>query len=406
MAGNRLYMAGCVVASAGVLLGAATFRAVAPPPCTARVQQALKALESGRYAEAERQGQALATDAVNPTPRAWAIVAAARQRRGRHVAAAEAFRRFLASSTSPAMRKYALAQIRSCERAARKPAPPTAPSKRLGKEELESLARVHDRVYTESSHHFVVRARNPKLAKVLAAEAEVALDRICRAILGGQEYPHSVKINVWADHDDYRAHATDAPEWAGGSFSIFSVNGVIMRKIDLTQRNDRGQFAVIMLDRVLPHEMCHLVLREYFGDATCPLFLDEGLAMLAESEVDNSRIELAGKVVASKARITLASLFVRHRHDIVKPAVFYAESYSFVEFLHGRLTTSQFAAFLRYVKGGCTIADALQRALYLPADESFVPALASAWEDHAVAQAQYLRALRGEEAGIATTLSN
>ena len=42
---------------------------------------------------------------------------------------------------------------------------------------------------------------------------------------------------------------------------------------------------------------------------------------------------------------------------------------------------------------------ALQRAWCVPASESFVGSLASAWEDHAVAQAQYLEALGGLAAG-------
>ena len=360
---------------------------------TAGIQQALSSLEKGQYEEAERKGLALATDPVNATPRAWAIVAAARQRRGKRALAARAYRLFLASCDCLATQQFTLSQIRACLQADQKAKTPRPPSKRLGKEAIRKLAEVHDTVYTESTEHFVVRARNPALAKLLAAESEVALDRICRVILAGQAYPHSVRIDVWPDHDHYLAHAADAPEWAGGSFRLASAKGVTTRQIDLTQRDKEGRFATIMLDRVLPHEMCHLVVKEYFGDAAFPLFLSEGLAMMAESGVENDRVALAGKTVAGKAKIALDDLFVRRRYDVEKPAVFYAESYSFVEFLHTRMTDQQLRALLEHVKGGCTVTDALQRSLYLPADESFLPALASAWEDHAIEQAQYLSAL-------------
>lgn len=394
---NR-FILGCVLLAGGVALGAAGVGMLPPAGVPAAgIQQALESLDRGHYEQAEQKGLALATDPVNPTGRAWAIVGAARQRSGQRVPAAEAYRQFLDSCTCRATQQFAMSQMRACADADREPATPQAPSKRLGNDVIRRLAEVHDRLYTESSEHFVVQARNPELARIVVAESEVALDRICRVILAGRDYPHSVRVNVWTDHDNFLAHAADAPEWSGGSFRLTTANGITTRQIDLTQRDKLGAFATIMLDRVLPHEMCHLVVKEYFGDATCPLFLGEGLAMMAESEVENSRTELAGVAIAGKAKIALKDLFVRRRYDVEKPAIFYAESFSFVEFLHGRMTGEQFRALLEHVKAGCTVADALQRSLYMPSQESFLPALASAWEDHAIEQAQYLRALAANE---------
>ena len=364
-----------------------------PAPSTAGIQQALTSLQAGQYPQAERRALLAATDPNCAAPRAWAIVAAARQRRGQLEAAARAYRMFLASCDSADEQQFAVNQIRLCERPPQPPCTQAAPSKRLTKDRLAGLADVCDDVFTESSEHFVVQARNPDLARLLAVEGEIALDRICRVILAGQEYPHSVRINVWPDRRQYLAHASDAPEWSGGSFRLATAEGTATRQIDLTQRDNQGRFATIMIDRILPHEMCHLVLKEYFGDATCPLFLNEGLAMMAEGQAATDRAELAGKTVAGNARSSLAGLFVRRRYDVEKPAVFYAESFSFVEFLHGRMTDGQFGDLLAHVKDGYTVVDAMQRSLYLPAEESFLPDLASAWEDHAVAQAQYLRAL-------------
>lgn len=403
MAGNRRHIALGILLAAGGAFGAAAVSQSLPTGDAPVIQQALQSLDARRYEQAERQALALAANPLKANGSAWAIVASARQRRGRYASAAEAHRMFLASCESPEMRQYALEQIRRCEVVVRKPKPALSPSKRLSRDVLRSLADVHDKTYTESSDHFVVQARNPEVAKVVVAEAEVALDRVCRVILAGQDYPHSVRINVWPDHKTYSAHATDAPDWSGASFRYDCANGATTRQIDLTQRDDRGEFATIMLDRALPHEMCHLVLQELFGDATCPLFLNEGLAMMAESEIDNQRVRLAGKAIAGKARISLDSLFVRRRYDVKRPAVFYAESFSFVEFLHSRLTSQQFREFLGNVKGGCTVADALNRSLCQPVDESFIPALASAWEDHAIAQAQFLEALDEADEGLTSS---
>ena len=394
MAGNKRY-----IAVFALLIGVASVTAaiVGPPsycPTAEQVQQALDDLREGQYAQAEREALAITSNTEEPNPRAWAIVAAARQRRGSYTSAAEAYRQFLAETDCPESRQFALDQIKQCTADAQPPvAPAKAPSKRLTPTDLTELAQVSDRSYAESSEHFIVRANNAKLARLIAVEAEVALDRICRVILAGQDYPHSVTINVWPDAKTFRANATDAPEWAGGGFSYSCENGLITRRIDLTQRDAKGKFATVMLDRVLPHEMCHLVVKELFGDARCPLFLNEGLAMMAESSVENSRIRLAGRIVAGKAKRHLLDMFTAEQYNVSEPIVFYAESYSFVEFLHGRLSQSQFRDFLGNVQEGCTVSDAIQRSLYIPADDAFTTELASAWEDHAVAQSQYIEAL-------------
>jgi hypothetical protein len=360
------------------------------------VQAAVRAFRDGRYELAEQIALELANRPGEPVPRAWLVVAAARQQRERHASAARAYRLFLGSCDSPRLREYARRRLRTCEAGpADEPAAGT-PSDELSPQELERLRRVSDRVYAESSEHFVVRARNPELARLLIRRAEAALRRICGVLLGGQAYPHSVDVYVWADRDEYRLHAVDAPDYSGGNFTIRHTPEGVVRRIDLTQLDADGRFDVLMLDRVLPHELCHLVTHEYFGDAHCPLFLDEGLAMLAEAETDNARVLLAGSACAAERGLPLGRLFLCDRRAVDDVAVFYAESFSFVEYVHRRLTREQFRRFLEQVKGGCTVAEALQRALHLPPDESFLPALADAWESHAIAQAQYLRALRGQ----------
>jgi len=395
MVGTRRYISCCAFLVGGLALAGAvadvSLLSSRLPPID--IQQALTSLEQGAYAQAEKEALALAGSITRPRPRAWSVVAAARQRQGRFASAAKAYRLFLASTESAEMRQFALRQIETCRRSLQPPAVPAAPSSRMDEDDLAELAKVDDRTYTESTEHFVVHTRNAKLAKVIATEAELALNRICGDILAGQAYPHSVRINVWPDHDTYLANAADAPEWAGGNFTFSVKDGLVTRQIDLTQRDTEGSFAVIMVDRVLPHEMCHLVLREYFGDAACPLFLNEGLAMMAEYAPETRRLELAGHAIAGKARISLQELLVQRRYSLRRPSVFYAEAFSLIEFLHSRMTPEQLRSFLGHVKAGCTACDALQRSLYVPASESFLTSLASAWEDHAVEQAQYIRAL-------------
>lgn len=398
MARSKTIILACVSLAAGAAIaGVAASVPSSPDSSASALQRALGDLDAGRYFDAERKAMEIATDANSPAPRAWAVVAAARQRRGENAEAARAYRQLLASATSPEVREFALDQMRACEKAETPAEAPAIPSRRLSDEQLARLAVVNDKTFAESSDHFVVQARNPDVARLVIIEAENALGRICGSLLGGQSFPHSVRINVWADREEYRANATDAPEWAGGGFRVSVKDGATHRQIDLTQRGPDGKFAAVMLDRVLPHEMCHLVVREFFGDAACPLFLNEGLAMMAESDADNSRIELAGTALAGKSRLMLEELVVAERHDLQRPTVFYAQSFSLLEFLHGRLNKREFRDFLRHVRGGSTMTEALQRALYVPRSDAFLAGLANAWEDHAVTQSQYLQALRGQK---------
>jgi hypothetical protein len=116
--------------------------------------------------------------------------------------------------------------------------------------------------------------------------------------------------------------------------------------------------------------------------------------------VDNERVVLAGMALAGKAKVLLDDLLIRQRQDAGEPTVFYAESFSFVEFLRQRLTERQFREFLGHVKSGCTVLDALQRALYVAPDDLFPATLSGVWEDHAIQQAQLVRALRGKDAPL------
>jgi hypothetical protein len=385
-----------VIATAtAVLLPACAFSLGSERPLN-MVQEALVELEAGHYDAAELLALAVADEpGEEENWRAWIIAAAARRYKGRSAHAAEAYRRFASNCTDTRMRVYALNSMRRCEQAQR--SVPAAPSANLSEEDLAALGDVDEEYHVETSAHFVVRTRNAALAKLLVFHAERALERVRSLVLGRREYPHVVDIVVWPDEESFAANAQHAPEWSGGSF-VFSMNdGLVTRRIDLTQLNEGGEFATVMLDSVLPHELSHLVLSEFFGDASCPLMINEGLAMLAEWRRDENRMILAAVSLAGQADRELSALLLVNREQLDAPTRFYAQSYSFMSFLHDRLSDRQFHDFLRHLQGGCTVADALQRALYTPMDEEFVTRLAVAWEDYTLAHAQYLRALSRSE---------
>ncbi len=391
MAGIKSYILCGVAALTGV--GLAAIQSGLPDSDTTVMQFALRSLRDGQSAQAETLALRLARRESAPVDRAWLIVAGARQQARQYESAVQAYNAYLDKCASEDLRRYVLEQIRLCRRASAGDPAPVAPSKRLTPAEREELARVDRIEHIDSTEHFVVRSRNARLTKLVARQVEVALRRIGNLLLGVQAYPHTVDIYVWTDREEYLANASDAPEWAGGSFSFTVEAGTATRRLDLTQLDDDGNFNVAMLDRVLPHELCHLVVREHFGETECPLFLNEGLAMLAESEVDNQRVLLAGKALMGEAKIDLDALLVTQRQSMSSPAVFYAESYSVVSFVRQQLTDEQFHDFLAHVKDGCSVSDAIQRALYVPHNSEYGLILSAAWERHAIADAQYLQAV-------------
>ncbi len=394
---SKLGISALAVLAAG-LSAAATVGALGGPD---GIQDALAALSAGEPARAERIAEEVVSTWGEGSWRGWLIVAASRQQMGRHADAADAYRDYLAQCQNPSERAFVLERIRQCRQAEAPAAEATPPSKLLTDQQRDRLARVDDEEHIESGEHFVVRARNGELAQLIAIQAEVALRRICQSILSGQDFPHSVDIYVWPDLAEYRKHAVSAVEWSGGSFSLrLDEDGQFVRRIDLTQRNVQGRFDAIVLDRVLPHELCHLVLAELFGDADCPLVLNEGLAMLAEAAVDNSRVLLAGAALSADRKIPLEALLLIEQCQADTALVFYAESFSLTCFLHSRLSRQQFREMLAHIKAGCPLEEAIQRALYVPCDEAFLARLARAWEADAVRQSQFLQALDDEAASL------
>lgn len=257
--------------------------------------------------------------------------------------------------------------------------------------ELDALDRAVHEIATE---HFIIRARNEKLLDMVATEAESALERLSGLFLAGDEYPHVVEIDIWATGEEFHANVKEAPAWSDGTFRFSVKDGVATRRIDLFQLDENGRFRSDMLDRLLPHELCHLVVQEFFGTAACPPAINEGLAMMAEAESHEQRLLMAGTALSGEKGIGLAELLTMKAENITDPAVFYAEAFSFTEYLHARLDAKEFRSFLRELRDGCSVPVAIERALYLPHDEEFLVEMEEAWQLHAIAEAQYLHELQ------------
>jgi len=113
-------------------------------------------------------------------------------------------------------------------------------------------------------------------------------------------------------------------------------------------------------DQILPHELTHLILREYFGKADIPLWLHEGMAQYEEEGRDYKKLVM--NIVRDEIFFALVDLF---KMKSVPPsraeiALFYAQSASVIDYMRTQLLQTQFSQFLRRLKDGRPTDEALK----------------------------------------------
>lgn len=127
------------------------------------------------------------------------------------------------------------------------------------------------------SEHFIVNfTGNTDFAKDVLDKSEYYYRRIAGE-LGYARYSefwtwdNRVKIYIYPDHESY-IKATSQPDWSQG-MADYRTKRVI------SYAWSRG-----FLESLLPHEMAHLIFRDFVGfRGEIPLWLDEGIAQWAES---------------------------------------------------------------------------------------------------------------------------
>lgn len=162
------------------------------------------------------------------------------------------------------------------------------------------------------------------------------------------------KIYLVEGNEDY-FELTHRPPWSKAASRHYP------EKVIVGQRGSRS-----FLVAELPHEIAHLVFRdllELYGDAL-PLWIDEGVALMAEEEEKNSLAKHWDAVIANQQWIPLAELNrIRDISEIdsARVATFYAQSESLVQFLVDRFGRPAFVRFCRLLGRGTPIEKCLQK---------------------------------------------
>ncbi|MBM4044666.1 MAG: tetratricopeptide repeat protein [Planctomycetes bacterium] len=328
--------------------------------------------QQGKFAEAlQKLKTAIEADPANA--KAYYYAALALEKKEDWAEALKHWEAFKALAEKAHEREFADTHIEHCKRMGRDApkagaaATPQATRPALPKVSAADFAKVEPEWTTVRTEHFIVETRNKALAQAVAQRAEYFHGLIVSTFLGGRAWPRVSTIRVYGDRQQYLKD-TGMPHWSGGGFvyTVYSADNIV-RRIDLYQLDDKGQFQPDLLTRVLPHEMTHLVLEEYFGSIRCPRWLNEGLAMFLQEGTEEEYADEMAPVVKKGHYIPLKDLFAMTEYPKAVGA-FYAESESVTRMLVTSLTNEQMFTFLEELKKGMPVNIALQTATGLQGD--------------------------------------
>lgn len=205
------------------------------------------------------------------------------------------------------------------------------------------------------SRYFLIYYKNAPLdfVKTVSETAEEYYEQIPRNLgfyrYEGWIYDKRALIYIYDDQDEYKTHAKNL-EWSGGMANP-------MQKMIWTFPAAAGFF-----DSTLPHELAHLIFREYIGYSQIPLWLDEGVAMYQEKAKRWGANKYVAKLIEDNKFVPLEQLTYEllrtgKSEEIIN--IFYAEAASIVYYMIVELGEARFENFCRKLKDKISFTDAL-----------------------------------------------
>lgn len=233
-----------------------------------------------------------------------------------------------------------------------------------------------------SAEHFIVYfTQDEKFPREVADKAEYYYQRIATD-LGYPRYSefwtwnNRAKIYIYPDHESF-LKATGQPKWSQGMAEY------------KTRRIISYVWSSGFLDSLLPHEMAHLIFRDFVGfKGEIPLWLDEGVAQWAEEPkrkqikamarhlYDNDTIISLPDMMKLDIRLITddSKVYIRPtRTKTGEPGVlflskdnlintYYLQAVSLVGFLIEKYGSYAFADFCRQLRDGKSVEEALKDA--------------------------------------------
>jgi len=186
-------------------------------------------------------------------------------------------------------------------------------------------------------------------ARELMDVCEEGLARLTQDIGTCPEMP--IKIYIYASTSDLRGAMIFPQEWTGGvAFTAFGIIAIGIPSSNI----DWGKKALV-------HELTHLVVHQatFSPYGQLPLWLDEGLAMYNEGELDPVFRSYLQEAILEDKLISVRSLCSPFSAETGKARLSYAQSYSLVEYLLDNYGQDRMLNLLAILKQGSTYDEAL-----------------------------------------------
>ena len=186
-------------------------------------------------------------------------------------------------------------------------------------------------------------------------------------------WENRAKVFIANDRDDY-LKSFNCSDWSAACVNYYE-------KIIYTYP-DQNRFTPIFV-----HELTHIIFREFIGEGKLPLWLDEGVAVYME---DKYGYTYGGGISFLKQKIkedtyikfselnniTIGSLNSKSQEEV---NIFYLESFSIINFIMKKYGKYKFANFLRMLKKGLGLEEALAKVFY---DLKDLDKLEAKWKDY------------------------
>lgn len=165
--------------------------------------------------------------------------------------------------------------------------------------------------FAYETKHFTVYSANERLSKVIGERAEIYLDFMTKALFGGRSWAVRFPILVYTTVEDYNKHG--GPVGSGG-VTYGHITGktqaivLFQLKPDFggggNRKGGRGgrELWKYGIESVLPHELTHAVINEFFSSRKVPQWLHEAVAGRFEQTRDHygEAARLSRRVVAGE----------------------------------------------------------------------------------------------------------
>jgi len=207
----------------------------------------------------------------------------------------------------------------------------------------------------KGEHFLVYYLGGRDFAKEALREAERYYDKIA-SDLGYSRYDKfwqwedRVKIYIYRTQEEFH-RSTGAIEWATGMVNYDK------KEIASYRRNER------FLDSLLPHELAHLIFRDFVGfEGDIPLWIDEGVAQWEEKFKREGAIGIVKGLIKEGNFISIAELTrmdIRQNRDATLVRNFYAQAATIIGYLIERYGGSKFTLFCRQLRDGKSVDKAL-----------------------------------------------